>query len=191
MHGGVRLPAHACLQASVATPAALFSYDPPYVASISPSSGRTVGGYPITVFGKNFGALGQFALIPEGGGPVAAADIVLSTSMISYNDSQMVFLLPRGIGANRRVFVVSYPVAGEVTSLVMPCKLYCLSDFVQVYRQNNSAQAAPWIFSYDGPVVFSISPANGVPQAPTPADVLVVSGEHAVAPLCVCDPAAV
>jgi Ca2+-binding RTX toxin-like protein len=72
-----------------------FSYDAPFIASVTPSHGPTDGGEQITITGTNFS---QDAMVTIGGVP---ASIVSSSDIYS----QLVVAVPAGAGANLPVVV--------------------------------------------------------------------------------------
>jgi hypothetical protein len=130
----------------------LWTYDPPVVLSISPASGPTAGapltnvtsdginyslGPPliITVTGDNFGAdasTGSLWLMQPLGSTLPDINVA-NSSILSWNHTAIVFLLPAGSGANLQV--VAY-VSGQSSA---------------------DDPAAPAVFfSYDPPSVFSV-----------------------------------
>lgn len=74
-----------------------FSYDPPSVASVSPSSGPTAGGIPITLHGESFGLS---PTVTVGGAPCPSLPG-------SSGHSSVVCTLPAGQGVNKEVIVTS------------------------------------------------------------------------------------
>jgi len=75
-----------------------FSYDPPVITALSPSTGPTAGGTSVTVTGNGFGVSGN----------VRFAGVDLATSVItSYSPSQVIFNSPLGEGNNNAVAIVS------------------------------------------------------------------------------------
>lgn len=72
-----------------------FSYDPPAIAEIFPTSGPTAGGIPLTINGSNFG----LTATPTVGGSVCP--------VTTRSHTQLVCTLPAGTGSNREVVVAS------------------------------------------------------------------------------------
>ncbi len=78
-----------------------FGYDGPSISSVSPSSGPTRGGFPITINGTNFSASSSVAV----GGS--------SCPLLSASSSELHCALPEGQGSSQDV---SVDVAGQQTS---------------------------------------------------------------------------
>jgi hypothetical protein len=75
-----------------------FSYDPPTVAAMTPSTGPTAGGTSVTLDGNGFGVSGNVRF--------AGVDLPQS-SITAYSPTQVVFRTPAGEGYNNDVAVLS------------------------------------------------------------------------------------
>jgi len=98
-----------------------FTYDPPSIKGLNPTSGSTAGGQYITISGTNFGLSGSVTV-----GGIAA------TNFTDWTHSQVVFLLPAGVGSNVPVVLT----VGNQTSPAVG-------------------------FNYNAPVIQTVNPTNG------------------------------
>jgi hypothetical protein len=90
----------------------LFSYEAPVVTSLSRTTGSTMGGYNVTVYGRNFGSLATLANV---GGAVYVEDSLdgaasigfppVAARMVEANQTAITFVMPPSQGL-KRVYVL-------------------------------------------------------------------------------------
>ena len=83
-----------------------FSYDPPSITAISPATGPTAGGVPVTIDGANFGTSGTVTF---------AGQALPAAAVTSWSQTAIVVTEPAGGGANVPVDVT---VAGQTSNVL-------------------------------------------------------------------------
>eukprot|EP00163_Fabomonas_tropica_P033242 TRINITY_DN863_c0_g1_i5.p1 TRINITY_DN863_c0_g1~~TRINITY_DN863_c0_g1_i5.p1 ORF type:complete len:6170 (-),score=768.16 TRINITY_DN863_c0_g1_i5:895-19404(-) len=134
---------------------ALFSYDPPTVASVDPDTGATGGSYTLTVTGTNFG--------PSGTASAAVLGTITCGSSTVIHDSELQCSVPAGSGAGLAV-QVSIDTAGSLQS--------GSTAAIFTYNAPTVASLSPDTGDADGGDVIQITGTNyGPPGTPVAASI--------------------
>ena len=123
-----------------------FSYAPPSITAISPATGPTAGGVPVTIDGTNFGTSGTVMF---------AGQVIKLAVLTSWSQTAIVVTEPAGKEANVPVGVT---VAGQ-TSNVLDFS-YALPSITAISPATGPAQAGGVPVTIDGTTSVQVAPSR-------------------------------